>query len=363
MIKKLSQLYISQAIIFFRDRTTLIITLILPIVLAVFFALIFRPTDYSLRITIVDADKSSLSSQLIMSVENESEGKVSINLKDESDARLSLIKAETDVVIAFEKGAGNAFLSGEATPITVLYDPSRVQSAGVGLQVARSLISEINIRATNIEPLFTIREDTMLSEQHTLAEFYLPNFLALSVLWIGLFATTLPIVKDRKAMILLRMGATPLSPLLLVVSLTLWRLSVGIIQTIVFLAAGIGILGLPFPSNPVLLVLAVVVGNLVFISMGFMISGLASSEENANTIAQIFNFPMMFLSGIFFTSDMLPDIINKISFAIPLTYLADLYRQILVGYPGSFSIILCFVVLIGFGLICVTISLKTWRWR
>jgi ABC-2 type transport system permease protein len=83
--------------------------------------------------------------------------------------------------------------------------------------------------------------------------------------------------------------------------------------------------------------------------------------QSADAIAQLFNFGMMFLSGVFFTKEMLPDFFNKISYAIPLTYLADLFRQLMTGYEGSFPIGLDFAVLIGSGILFAGIGLRFFR--
>jgi ABC-type polysaccharide/polyol phosphate export permease len=85
--------------------------------------------------------------------------------------------------------------------------------------------------------------------------------------------------------------------------------------------------------------------------------------SSAEGIAQVFNFGFLFLSGVFFTAGMLPDAVRRIAEGIPLAYLADLFRQLLVGYPALFPIWLDFAVLGGAGLLFSLLALKTWRWQ
>jgi ABC-type polysaccharide/polyol phosphate export permease len=66
---------------------------------------------------------------------------------------------------------------------------------------------------------------------------------------------------------------------------------------------------------------------------------------------------------VFFTADMLPEAVRGIAAAIPLAYLADLLRQLLVGYPAGYPLWLDFAVLGAAGLGFSLLALRTWRWR
>jgi ABC-2 type transport system permease protein len=361
-MKSFKSIYLTQAKLFWRDRTALIITLFLPIILAVFFGLIFSNNQSAIiRLAMVDSDRGTVTRSILNELLKKDY--LEINEKTYNEALGALRNGDADIVIVLPKGTTESALSSNQQSVVVYYDPNKFRSAGIGVQVARSIFAEINLAISKTEPVFSVRAVSSLPRQKTIAEFYLPNFLALSVLWLGLFATAIPIAQNRENKVLLRMGATPLSSWELMFGFTLWRLTLGIIQTILFLATGITILGLPTPDNIFLLLAAVIAGNLTFISMGYMISAISTSTESAGSITQLFNFPMMFLSGIFFTQDMLPDIINKVSLVIPLTYLADLYRQIIVDYPGTMPIPVSFAVLAGFSVLFSLIALRLWRWE
>ncbi|MDI6817279.1 MAG: ABC transporter permease [Actinomycetota bacterium] len=363
-MKTLIEVYVTQAKIFWRDRTALIITLILPVVLAAFFSMIFsKADDAKIRLIIVNNDNEAISRAIVKELlEGDYSGRLEVEKTSQGNAMEALRKGEADVVAVLPDGTSRAIARNELKKVTVFYDPNRAKSIGIGVQVVRSMLAEINMGIAEVKPTLAIRPISSLPKKKSLAEFYLPNFLALSVLWLGLFATAVPIVQQRQNKIFLRMGATPLSPTQLMLGLTAWRLTLGIIQTTLFLGVGMATLHIPVPDNLLLLLLAVIVGNLTFVAMGYMISAISSTVESAGSITQVFNFPMMFLSGIFFTSDMLPAVVNKVSFVIPLTYLADLYRQIIVGYPGIVSMGASFTALAGFGLLCSVIAVRFWRW-
>ena len=60
--------------------------------------------------------------------------------------------------------------------------------------------------------------------------------------------------------------------------------------------------------------------------------------DSANGLTQIINFPMMFLSGLFFPLSLMPDWICPVAHVLPLTYLADALRQVIVGATPTYSL-------------------------
>ena len=144
---------------------------------------------------------------------------------------------------------------------------------------------------------------------------------------------------------------------------TLWRMTVGVVQSALFIAVSMLAMGSAEAPRWLPLVAAVLLGNLVFTAMGYMIAGVSRSVSGAEGIAQIFNFGFLFLSGVFFTADMLPAAVQKVADVMPLAYLADLLRQVLVGYPAYFPLWLDFAVLAATGVLFTTVALRTWRWH
>jgi len=62
-----------------------------------------------------------------------------------------------------------------------------------------------------------------------------------------------------------------------------------------------------------------VLGALSFIGLGYLIAAFAKSVESASGISSAVNFPMMFLSGIFFPLAALPIFLTPVVRALPLT--------------------------------------------
>ena len=71
--------------------------------------------------------------------------------------------------------------------------------------------------------------------------------------------------------------------------------------------------------------------------MGFAISGWAKSEEVAAPIANVIALPMMFLSGVFFPREAMPRVLQSVTDYLPLTYLAESMRNVVIDGASLWS--------------------------
>ncbi len=72
---------------------------------------------------------------------------------------------------------------------------------------------------------------------------------------------------------------------------------------------------------------------------------------------------MMFLSGLFFPVNLMPNWIRPVVSAMPLTYLADLLRQVMIGYPPVNSQAVDLAVLFAWLVACSLLAIKFFRWE
>jgi ABC-2 type transport system permease protein len=94
-----------------------------------------------------------------------------------------------------------------------------------------------------------------------------------------------------------------------------------------------------------------------------VIASFATTEDSAQGMTSVIQFPLMFLSGTFFPIDAMPDYLKTVARAMPLTYLGDALRQVMVhGTPFS-PLWVCFAVLAGFLVLCFGIAARFFRWQ
>ncbi len=96
--------------------------------------------------------------------------------------------------------------------------------------------------------------------------------------------------------------------------------------------------------------------------LGLFIAVSVSEVFEAQTFSNFFRFPMVFLCGLFFPVEMLPLLLRPLSYAVPLTYGADVLHEA-VNQSGHLPLFVSFAALAGFCAILFFVSLRNVRKR
>lgn len=193
-------------------------------------------------------------------------------------------------------------------------------------------------------------------------DYILPGILGLALMQLGLFGA-LQFLNLREKKILRGLSLTPLSRSTLLSSEIVLRLLAGFVQTGIILTIAFLIFGIK-PQGSILQLLPIItIGALSFISLGYLLICFVNSLDGGTGLAQIVQLPMMFLSGIFVPIEMMPEFLQPLVRLIPLTYLADALREVMVGIPGSYSLPVNLGVLFAFLSITFLLGIKFWRWE
>jgi ABC-2 type transport system permease protein len=109
--------------------------------------------------------------------------------------------------------------------------------------------------------------------------------------------------------------------------------------------------------------LAIVAGALAFLAIGFAISGIAPNAETAASYANLITFPMLFLSGIFFSMENAPAWLRPITNVLPLPYLVNALREPMTFGNGLSAIWSDLAVLLLTFVIAMAIAIRFFRWE
>ena len=106
-----------------------------------------------------------------------------------------------------------------------------------------------------------------------------------------------------------------------------------------------------------------ILGGIIFLSIGFALSGISKSEDQVAPLANLISLPMMLLSGVFFSRSSLPGFAHVITDFFPLTYLADGLRAIAIEGAGLGDLLPQLTGLAVWCIITVFIAIRAFRWE
>ena len=193
-------------------------------------------------------------------------------------------------------------------------------------------------------------------------DYVLPGILAMALMQLGLFGA-MQFLSLRERKIVRGLSITPISRVALLGSEILLRLLAGFVQAGIILAFGVGVFGVRL-VGPIHEVLALVLlGSAAFVSLGYLLICFARSMESGSGIAQVVQLPMMFLAGVFFPVELMPEFMQPVVRVIPLKFLADALREVMTGVPAEFSLTMNAGFLSLFLGLTLVAAIRFWRWE
>ena len=346
---------------FTRDRAALFWTIAFPLIFIFLFGAIFSGGSSDRTIGFADLDKSAHSAELREAFATQPNVKVVESSEEDLVAKMR--DGQLSAVLVVPAGYG-ATIDAKAAPATlkVYTDPAQTAAQGATFQLVGGVLGAVNQAASGRPPAVTFANQAIQTQDLTFISYLVPSILGMSLMQLGIFSA-IPLVADREKHILKRLQATPLRRWQLVGSNVLMRLLISVIQTAIIVGVGAGVFKVQISGNWLLIGVLVVLGSMTFIALGYVIASFAKTEESANGMTSVVQFPLMFLSGTFFPIDAMPDTLRTVARAMPLTYLGDALRQVMVGGTPFSPLWICFAVLVGWLVVCFGIAARFFRWQ
>jgi ABC-2 type transport system permease protein len=194
-------------------------------------------------------------------------------------------------------------------------------------------------------------------------DFLLPGIIVMGAMVTGIMRTSAGFVGEREKGIYRRLALTPLTRQTLIGSQLLQHYIVIIVQTALLIAIGVIAFNIKLSGNPFLFLLVLSFGALCFMSIGFALTGLIKTSRSATPINQMTYFILMFLGGIFFPNSMLPGVLQHVANILPSTQMGDALRMVAYQEAGLADIWQNLLVMAGWILACLAVSIKFFRWE
>ncbi len=370
-------------LMFFREKTAIFFSLFIPVMLMSIFGVINTGGGVKFNVAVVDEAKNHASQQVVTALQKVSV--FTITTKSKNDALADLKNSKQTYAIVIPEGFGSNFAEYGAkqaelaklpvsqqqavstvTPqrIDIYYDQSQNSSTiSVGFTVFDKIFDGVTHQIARVPNFFEVRQLSISGNDLKYIDFLIPGLVAMSVMQLSIFAVTGQIVSWRERGILKRLLATPIHPGVIIFSQIVSRVIITFMQASILILLGILAFNLHIVGSLGLVVLLIVAGGLIFLSMGFALSGIASTQNTVAALANLFVFPQMFLSGIFFPRDAFPDWLLKASDYFPLTYFSDALRNVMVkGYTIT-QISGDLIGLAIWAIIMFVLAIKLFRWE
>ncbi len=313
MFKRIYAIFRARNLEFLRDRGTLAWNLILPVMLVFGLSFIFsaeRPV-YTVGVlqSAAEIDASAhpfLDTRFIEFVA----------IADEETGFRRIARHQIDLLVQFE-GQNRYWINPDSHKgyfaELVLLESDRGQS--VGLQKGQ------------------IEGDAI-----RYVDWVLPGILGMNMMFSSLFGVGYVVVRYRKNGFLKRLRATPLRSIEFVIAQVISRLVLIVVITSFLYLGTKFFLDTRMDGSYLTLLMVLLVGAISLISLGLMISARVTSEELAGGFLNLATWPMMLLSGVWFSLDSASSWVQQLSNIFPLTHVLDAARAVMIDGAGLVQI-------------------------
>ena len=344
-----------------RDRAALFWTFFFPIMFVLLFGVLFSGSgDSKVSVGFVNEDNTPVS----LHIQQQFEAIPILTIQTGSlvDEKAAMQRGDVSAVIVVPAGLSSSVAAKRSSLLQLYVDPSKTQTTQVVQGAVTQIANGFNLTLAGGSTILGVDQVSLASTNISTVAYLVPSILAMALMQLGVFAAV-PLVQQREKGILKRMGATPLARWKLVASNILLRLIVAAVDTVLILGVGIAVFHIEIVGNLAVAAGFVFLGAGAFLALGFMLASFLKTEEQATGVVQVVQMPLMFLSGIFFPFDFMPEFLRSIARLLPLTYLGDGLRQSMVNGTQIAPIALDAAILAGWLVVCLAVSARSFRWE
>jgi ABC-2 type transport system permease protein len=193
-------------------------------------------------------------------------------------------------------------------------------------------------------------------------DFLIPGLIAMGIMMSCMWGLSYGIIERRSQKLLRRMVATPMRKSHFLIALISVRLGMNFIESFLLFLFAYLVFGIIIQGNIGALLLIFIAGNTAFAGIAVFVSSHTARTEIGNGLINAIVFPMMVLSGIFFSYHNFPGWTVTIIQKLPLTLLTDGIRSIFIEGAGYAEIFMPFSILMVIGILFFAIGLKIFKW-
>ncbi|MDR6124882.1 ABC-2 type transport system permease protein [Bacillus sp. SLBN-46] len=322
------QLTLAQLRIFARNKQVLFFTLLFPIILMLALGSFAGKEDnLSLTVGVIDLEQTS-SSEDLKKLFDKYEGLNTISYGKVQNGKQALRNGEIQLLIEIPKGY-EANLKDKEHPFSlpVYYNEKNLTTSELGLTVVNGIIDQYSKALVGYKPLVTVEKIGIEARNIRYVDFLVPGIVAMMIMSNNMNGVAGQIAAWRERGILRRMQGTRLKASTFIAAQITARLLLNGTQALLVVLIANLVFGINVVGSWLSLIFFIVLGTLAFMSLGFIIAGIAKNPESAGPIAGFVTFPMLFLGGVFFPISNMPDIIQPIVKVLPIAHLSSALRE------------------------------------
>jgi ABC-2 type transport system permease protein len=311
-----------------RNKRVLFISLMMPVLVMLLVGYAFSGDIKHVPLAIVDEDKTPASRSLTDLLQLSSTFHVTQTGIDRSQAESFIRDGTVKVAVIVPDGFQDDLKNGRAVVYLILdgSDPVIAGMAGPTLEaIATSFSPGIRLSVT---PMILFNPGLRY------VDFLAPSIVGLITQFLPTFLVAISLAGERERGTIEQLVVTPVSGLELLLGKMSAYVVIGCVESGLALAIAVGVFGLQVRGSVILVGAFLLLFTVASLSLGALSSVFAKNQIQAMQQIIPVIYVSIFLSGVFYPLESMPDFLRPVSYLIPLTYMNHALRALITRGAG-----------------------------
>lgn len=354
----------------FRDKRTMLIVLIMPIVQIVLFGFAISTEINNARVDIVGDVQDPSVRRIMERIEHNDYLQVMKVYRSVEDIHARFKKGQADVAVCFERNFDERLHKQGMASVRVIGDGSDPNSAQM---IVNYVVGVLNDEQNDISLKYVGENETAgmtptiqyMYNPGVLSSYnFVPGVMGLILMLICSMMTAISIVKEKEFGTMELLLVSPVKPLWIIVSKAIPYLFLSSVNLLTILLLSRFVMDVPIRGSILLLCFVSLIFILASLSLGLLISVISSTQRTALLISGMgLTMPTMIFSGIIFPCESMPVLLQYFSDIIPAKWYIIMVKKIMIEGVGLGYIYNELLILSVMTLVLLAVSIRLFRKR
>ena len=374
MFHRTWQIIRKEFIQMFRDVQMIRLVIIIPVIQLFLFGYVVTTDIKNLETALCDLDKTTASRDLIARFTSSGYFKIVRYADDFDELGTMLDSGDAKVAIGIPVDFEKAIKKGRKEEVLILIDGTNSNTATIAANYAARItetynsnlvfakLESLGIRIRGYPPLES-EERIWFNPDLKSVRYMVPGIICVLLMQLLVPLTSMGIVKEKERGTMEQIIVTPIRSIELIIGKTLPFAVLGYINILIIMAIGTFWFDVDIKGSIVLLLLLSGVFMLAALGTGLFISTVSRNRQQAMMTGQFIIVPNLLLSGFMFPIASMPELLQYVTYIIPLRYFLIIVRGIFLKGSGIYELWDQIVPLIIFALVTIVLSAARFRKR
>lgn len=352
----------------FRDRRTMLILLVMPVVQIILFGFAITTEVQNVRMAVLDPSDDVLTRRIIERLDASEYFTLTTRFSTPAQMDDAFRRSQVDMAVVFSPDFAGRLYTGQSA-IQLVCDATDPNTAtmqasyatGIIQSAARQLLPpKAAARMAVLQPEVKLLYNPQMKSVYN----FVPGVMGLILMLICAMMTSVSIVREKEMGTMEVLLVSPVRPIFIILSKTVPYFVLSFVNLITILLLSVYVLHVPVAGSLGWLVAVSLLFIFVSLSLGLLISTLTQTQVAAMLVSGlVLMMPTMLLSGMIFPVESMPWVLQAVSAVIPARWYIQAVRKLMIQGVDIGNVLTEVSVLMAMALLLITVSLRKFKNR